>query len=305
MQKSKWMTAALAIAAAVTGGLAVATPAHAATAAGPCVMEIDSITAAGNLTAGRITATTPPTAEEPGAGTHLFTAGIAKASTTWFSMLGTGPGITYSGSVILNDTLYNASFGYDDGTGDPFQKLTKVGSGWGTFTAVEESIYQPYVGSSDIRSTLYGLRNDGTLFRWTPETGNTWRAAGSAAGFSSYRALTLISQTGTYDTFLAITKSGGLATIRLPLASPLKPVIKVIRTSGFGAYDSLVAEKCGTQSTLLTAIDKQTGKADLYAVGHANGAATAISPLGQVPGNHPDAINFRGAPDTAEHLYGE
>lgn len=303
MKTSKWMTAAVAIAAAVTGGLAVSAPAQAA--ANPCVMEVDSITAGGNLTGTRITASTPPTASDPGAGTHLFTAGIAKASTSWFSMLGTGSGVTYTGSVILNDTLYNASFGYEDSTGDPFQKLTRVGSGWGTFTAVEESIYQPYVGSPDVRSTLYGLRGDGTLLRWTPGPNNTWRAAGSATGFGSYKALALISQTGTYDTFLATTKSGGLVTIRLPLASPLKPVVKQLRSSGWGSYDSLVAEKCGTQSTLLTAIDKETGKADLYAVGHANGTATAISPLGQLPGKHVDAINVRGASDTAEHLFGE
>ncbi|MFF0344912.1 hypothetical protein [Kribbella sp. NPDC004875] len=304
--RANWMTAGVAVA-ALAGGLGVAAPAQAASqaAARACVMDFNSITAGGDVTGTRVTAGTPPQATGPSAGTHLFTPGIAKASTTWFSTLGVASGIAYSGMVILNSTLYRSNYGIDDSSGKPFQTLAKVGSGWGDFTAVEESIYQPYVGATTGRSMLYGLRSDGVLFRWLPGTNGGWRAAGSASGFSSVKTLALLSQTGTYDTFLATTRGGALYTIRVPLANPMKPVVKQVRSSGWSAFDSLVAEKCGTQSTLLTAIDKETGKANLYAVSHANGTATTISLLGQLPGSHTDPINVREAPDTAEHLFGE
>lgn len=303
--KAKWMTAGVAVA-ALAGGLGVAAPAQAASqaAARACVMDFNSITAGGDVTGTRVTAGTPPQATGPSDGTHLYTPGIAKASTSWFSSLGVANGISYTGMVILNSTLYTSSYGFDDSTGAPFKTLTKVGSGWGDFTAVERSIYQPYVGAPTGRTMLYGLRKDGVLFRWLP-TGSGWRAAGSAPGFSSVKSLALLSQTGTYDTFLATTRGGALYTIRVPLANPMKPVVKQVRSSGWSAFDSLVAEKCGTQSTLLTAIDKETGHAFAYAVGHANGSATVIQLLGQLPGSHKDAINVREASDAAEHLFGE
>ncbi|MGW7684340.1 hypothetical protein ACWGID_26590 [Kribbella sp. NPDC054772] len=301
--KTKWMTTGVAVA-ALAGGLSMSTPAQAA-AGKACVMDFNSITAGGDITGTRVTAATPPQATGPSAGTHLYTPGIAKASTSWFSSLGVANGIAYSGMVILNSTLYRSSYGLDDSTGAPFQTIAKVGSGWGDFTAVEESIYQPYVGAPTGRTMLYGLRKDGVLFRWLPGANGAWRAAGSASGFSSVKTLALLSQTGTYDTFIATTRGGALYTIRVPLANPMKPVVKQVRSTGWSTFDSLVAEKCGTQSTLLTAIDKESGHAFAYAVGHANGSATAIQLLGQLPGTHKDAINVREASDAAEHLFGE
>ena len=109
--------------------------------------------------------------------------------------------------------------------------------------------------------------------------------------------MALISETKTYDTFLANTRGGALYTIRIPRTSPLKPIVTPIRTSTWQGFEALVAEKCGNQSTLLTAIDKDTGSAYLYAVGHTNGTATAIKGLGKLPGTYKDPVYSL---DTAE-----
>ncbi len=45
-------------------------------------------------------------------------------------------------------------------------------------------------------------------------------------------------------------------------------------------------------STLLTAIDKDTGAAYLYAMSHANGPSTVIKLLGKLPGTYTDPIYF-------------
>ena len=71
-----------------------------------------------------------------------------------------------------------------------------------------------------------------------------------------------------------------------------------------------LAGRCGNQSTLLLGIDKDTRTAYLYAVGHANGAATVIKGLGQVGTEFAvfaDKTYFRFYGDTPEapKLYGE
>jgi hypothetical protein len=87
---------------------------------------------------------------------------------------------------------------------------------------------------------------------------------------------------------------------------PAEAVSSSSRTrSTWGAFESLVAEKCGTQSTQLTAIDKDTGNAYLYAVGHANGTATVIKGLGKLPGTFKDPVNHLVGPETADPLNGE
>jgi hypothetical protein len=131
------------------------------------------------------------------------------------------------------------------------------------------------------------LRNDGTLVRWT----NGWKTVSSYPGLAAVKTMTLISQTASYDTFLANTSGGALYTIHVPLIGAA--VVTKIRTSGWQTFDTLVAEKCGKQGTLLTAIDTQTGTAHLYAVGHANGTATAINSLGKITGRFADPVQFR------------
>jgi hypothetical protein len=119
--------------------------------------------------------------------------------------------------------------------------------------------------------------------------------------------MALISQTATYDTFLANTRGGALYTIRLPRTSAMKPVVKRVRDSTWQGFDALIAEKCGQYGTLLLGIDKDTQSGYLYAVGHANGTATVIQGLGKVPATFPDPVNFRHVtgPRTAPLLFGE
>ena len=57
----------------------------------------------------------------------------------------------------------------------------------------------------------------------------------------------------------------------------------------------MVAEKCGVQSTLLTAIDKDSGAGYVYAVRHATGPSTVIKSLGKVPVAFKDVDLFRYA----------
>ena len=82
------------------------------------------------------------------------------------------------------------------------------------------------------------------------------------------------SRTSTYDTLLVNTRGGALYTVRVPLSSPMKPVVKVVRTSTWQGFETLNANRCGQYGSLLLGIDKDTKSAHLYAVGHANGTAT-------------------------------
>jgi hypothetical protein len=153
----------------------------------------------------------------------------------------------------------------------------------------------------------YSLRANGTLTRWDDKGGFGWTNPRSAGGFAAVKTMTLISQTATYDSFLAITRGGALYTIRLPLTSAMKPIVKKVRDSTWQAFDTLIAEKCGQYGTLLLGIDKDTQSGYLYAVGHANGTATVIQGLGKVPATFADPVNFRHVTDprAAPLLFGE
>ena len=87
----------------------------------------------------------------------------------------------------------------------------------------------------------------------------------------------------------------------------MKPVVKVVRQSTWQGFESLVASKCGTQSTLLTGIDHDTGAAYMYAVGHANGLSTPIQSLGKVPHTFDNPVHhtFGGANGVVDNLFGE
>lgn len=258
-------------------------------------MTVGSITSGGDLGYTGITASAPPTAK-PSTGVHLFTPGAAKVSSTW-SWDPVPAGDVTTAYVVLGSSLYSASYGHTE-TGEPTSRLTRVGGGWGNFTMVEQSFWGTYPTT---RSARYGLRSDGVLFRWT----NGFRTVASYPGFSAVKAMTLISETKTYDTFLATTRGGALYTIRIPATTPMKPIVKQVRASTWQGFEHLVAEKCGAQSTLLTAIDKDTGSAYLYAVGHANGTSTVIKGLGKLPGSYQDPVYSLYTADAAPPLFGE
>jgi hypothetical protein len=84
----------------------------------------------------------------------------------------------------------------------------------------------------------------------------------------------------------------------------MKPIVKQVRAQGWGSFDSLVAVKCGKQSTLLTAVDHDTDAAYLYAVGHATGSTTPIQNLGKIPTPFPGVTHHAVAGETGD-LFGE
>ncbi|MEU4608442.1 hypothetical protein AB0F43_36110 [Kribbella sp. NPDC023972] len=275
--------------ATVPAGTAAARP------TAPCRQTVGSITSGGALGYTGVTASAPPTAEQS-PGRQLFTAGAAKVSSTW-SWDPVPAGDVTTAYVVLGSSLYQAVYGHTE-AGEPTSDLTRIGGGWGNFTAVEQSFWGAYPTT---RSARYGLRADGMLFRWT----NGFRTVASYPGFSAVKTMALISETKTYDTFLATTRGGALYTIRIPATTPMKPIVKQVRSSTWQGFEHLIAERCGTQSTLLTAIDKDTGSAYLYAVGHANGTATVIKGLGKLPGSYQDPVYSLHTADGASPLFGE
>jgi hypothetical protein len=171
--------------------------------------------------------------------------------------------------------------------------LRRIGGGWSKFTFLETSEYESPDGQTPkiYHSNAYALRHDGVLFRWNLDNG--WKATGSYAGFAAVKTMTLIAKTKTYDTFLANTRGGALYTIRIPLTSPLKPIVKQVRTRTWQGFETLSAMGCGQYGTLLLGIDKDTKTGYLYAVGHANGLSTVIQSRGPVPGTFDDPDSFR------------
>jgi len=261
----------------------------------------ESVTATGADAAGVVTATRPPSKGSSGSTAGIYKPGQVRLATTFIHEPNIA-GVDVSGWVVQGDSLYFSSYA----TNEPEQKtLTRIGGGWTNYTALEVSLYDEGPNGSSHRSTAYGLRNDGTLFRWNL-TGGGWHSTGSAVGFGSVKSMALISKTRTYDTFLANLKGGALYTIRIPTTSPVKPVVKQVRTGTWQGFEKLIANKCGANGTLLLGIDKDSKAGYLYAVGHANGTATAISGLGKVTGTFADPVNFRwGVVPDLDPLNGE
>ncbi|MFD7160867.1 hypothetical protein ACFV9C_40215 [Kribbella sp. NPDC059898] len=293
---------AIAVGAVMTVAALVPVPAQATTeqATAACSMTLGTVTVQGDHKFQRITATTPVTVGAPHVGPKaLFPVDQVRLA----SSVGWEPdppsGMANSGYLTIVNDVYRFRYVTDVTTGqlDPtsFEK-TKVGGGW---------IHQTYFENS--ANHTYALEGN-VITRWTVE-GSVWRNKATYTGFSAVKTMALLSQTRTYDTFLANTRGGALYTIRIPSSGA--PVVKKVRTATWQKFETLVAERCGKQSTLLLAIDKDTRVGYLYAVSHANGAATVIKGLGQVGGQlaaPEDKAYFRYYPSSTEAdalLYGE
>ena len=262
-------------------------------------MTVGSITSGGDIGASAITASSPVTAQQS-TGVHIFTPGIAKLSTTWTSRNQDNGYKLTSGEVLLNDSIYSAWYGTDP-EGKPVVGMSNGQKGFGQSLVTESSTYQQ--GGS--LAATYRLRGDGVLYRWAHRwDGNPTSDVTRFTGFSAVKTMALISETATYDTFLANTHGGALYTIRIPRAAGQQPVVTKVRTSTWQSFENLVAERCGAQSTLLTAIDKDTGSAYLYAVSHANGASTVINGLGKVPGTYKDPVYYLRTTEAVAPLFG-
>ena len=300
--------AAGALGAAMTAVALVPVPAQAAAgqASAACSMTLGTVTVQGDHKFQRITATSPVTAGTPSVGPKgLFPVDSVRLATS----VGWEPdppvAMLDRGYVVRGTDLYRFSYATVDGQLDPdsFQQ-TKVGGGWIHQTYLEQSTYY---GLSGPRTNTYAVQGD-VVTRWTVD-GTGWRSKATYTGFSAVKTMALISQTAKYDTFLANTRGGALYTIRIPLSGA--PVVKKVRASTWQTFETLIAEKCGSQSTLLLGIDKDTRRGYLYAVSHANGTATVIKGLGRVGDQlaaPEDKAYFRHYPGSSEadlQLYGE
>jgi hypothetical protein len=294
--------AAGALGAAMTAAVLVPGQAQAVAgqASAACSMTLGTVTVQGDHKFQKITATSPVTASPPHVGPKgLFPVDGVRLSTSVGWEPDPPSGMAESGYVRIVNDLYRFRYVTDATSGeldpDSYQK-TKVGGGW---------IHQTYVEQST--NHTYALQGD-VITRWTVE-GSAWRYKTTYSGFSAVKTMALISQTRSYDTFLANTRGGALYTIRIPVSGA--PVVKKVRTSTWQTFETLIAEKCGVQSTLLLGIDKDTRRGYLYAVSHANGAATVIKGLGRVgdqlaaPEDKTYFRHYPGSPEAGVLLYGE
>ncbi|MGW7681427.1 hypothetical protein ACWGID_11845 [Kribbella sp. NPDC054772] len=278
--------------------------AHAATTASTaaCSLQPGSVLDSGAHNNLGITVGYPPrNVGQPGVIFGVFPAGAVRLSTT-FTSDASSYGATNEGWVVQGDSLYYRSYSVDvmnDIDNGQANETQRVGGGWSKYTAVEVS-----QGARD-QTTAYGLRSDGTLFRWSVDRW-LWKPTGSATGFAAVKSMALISKTPTYDTFLANTRGGALYTIHIPTTSTLKPVVKPVRTKTWQGFEKLLASKCGNYGTLLVGIDKDTKTAHWYAVGRANGTATVINHLSASGPKFNDPAYFRwGANGVPDPLNGE
>jgi hypothetical protein len=294
MNKRRRSIAAVSLASLVLGATALPASAAPTTTAQPsaaCSLVLGSVDSAGGDAAQEITAGTPPTAGSRHVTPGRFSPGLTKLSASWISEPNIAGSDIY-GKAVLGTSLYSAF--YQTNELDQPTVLRKIGGGWDQFSFYEESRFDQSGRPGGTWHTYhYALRKDGVLARWRTGEKGTWIAAGTYAGFSSVKTMALISQTPSYDTFLANARGGALYTIRIPLSSPLKPIVTKIRSSTWQGFETLVAERCGQHGTLLLGIDKETKSGYLYAVGRASGAATVINGLGKVPATLADSVYFR------------
>lgn len=296
------------LAAAVLPGTAIGTasaPSAASassTASAQCRLGLGSVSATGDHQWQEVTATSPPT--NGGIGVvmaDLYPDDMLPRLSTTMVEEPTPGGLRVHGSVVIGSALYGT--GYDSLIPESIG-VGRIGGGWGSFVTLAESRYVPYRGTFS-RTNEYALRNDGVLFRWSKDGYGVWRQRVSAPGFAAVKTMVLISKTATYDTLLATTRGGALYTIHIPTSVPMKPVVKLVRGSTWQGFESLVAEKCGNKGTLLVGIDKDTGTANMYAVGHASGTSTVIQSLGKIPGSFDAPVYFRWVPLDFDDLFGE
>ncbi|WP_238164034.1 hypothetical protein [Kribbella pittospori] len=286
------------LAAALVPAQASATPTPSAVAGG-CLLQLGSITAGGDHNVNWISSAPPASALVSQGPKDLFPDGQAWLAGSLAYQDYTGDTVRRTGYVVIGQELFATS--YFATSGKLIQELekTKIGGGWyqNGPRYLEESRY-----SGSTTGHTYSLYGD-TLNRWNVNAG-TWSAHATYAGFGAVKTMALISQTATYDTFLANMTGGSLYTIRVPKTGA--PVVKLVRSSTWQGFETLVAEKCGTQSTLLLGIDKDTQSGYLYAVSHATGTSTVIKGLGKVPTTFADPTYFRYHPEEGGgDLFGE
>jgi hypothetical protein len=289
--------AGLAAAGATTAGAAPAS------STASCGLSLGSVTAGGDQTLQRLTASTPPAAGARSVVPNVYSDGAVRMIGSLVNEA-TPTGSSRHGRVVLGDTMYQHWLELDKAGKVTSSELARIGGGWSKFVDHETSMFND--DPTHPRTYEYGLRSDGVLFRWVVGGDGRWKAYGSAPGFASVKSMTLISKTAAYDTFLANTRGGALYTIRIPVNSQMRPIVTKVRSATWQGFESLVAGQCGNYGTVVVGIDKDTKSAYLYTFGHADGTKTSITGHGKVPGTFADPSYFRWAPPVkSDWLFGE
>ncbi|MEU8226286.1 hypothetical protein [Kribbella sp. NPDC048915] len=247
-------------------------------AAGACETWVGVPTAAGTMGEIDITVGKPPATStwEP------FKYVGTRANATWYGAVNAaGTQYYYYGLLLQGGNLYrHTTYLPADESKPPVPTFKKVGPGWTSFKAIATSNYSV---AQPRHAYLYGLNTNGSLYRYQM-VGSSFRSLGPLPGFRGFKAMTVLSETATYDTLLMTTTAGALWTAHIPIAPGAKPVMRLIRSSGFAAYESIVVEGCGTRGgSLVTGVDHDTKTGYLYAMSKANGTATAITSYGRIP----------------------
>lgn len=247
-----------------------------AAAADPCFSTIGWVTADGAVGSVDVQAAKPPKVA-PWFDFKFFG---AKASGSWYlAQNASATQLYYYGVFIQAGNLYRHTTYINEDTGVVTPKISKVGGGWGSFKTIATSNYSI---TAPRHSFIYGLNANGKLYRYS-QVGTAVKSLGNFAGFASFKALTVVSETPTYDTLLMTTKAGALYTVRIPVAASTKPVLKQVRKTGFAAYEALTAHGCGVRGgSLIVGIDHDTDSAYQYAFSKFNGAATASTAYGKI-----------------------
>jgi len=255
----------------------------------PCISDVMSPTAAGMS---QETLAMPGRHIEAFQDTPFKFVG-SRADTTWYGAVNAaGTQVYYYGLLLQGGNLYrHTTYARDNGeTLSWSPTFKKVGSGWTSFKAIATSNYS--VGAPR-HAYLYGLNTNGSLYRYQI-VGTGFRALGPIPGFRGFKTMTVISETATYDTLLMTTNAGALWTAHIPVAAGAKPVMKLIRSSGWSAYESLVVQGCGDRGgSLIVAVDQGTQSGYQFAMSKANGAATAVTSYGKIP------VPFNGVSDVS------
>ncbi|WP_238173324.1 hypothetical protein [Kribbella speibonae] len=292
--------AGLAAAGATT---ATASPAGPTAAAASCGLNLGSVTAGGDQTLQRLTASTPPAARARSVVPNVYSDGAVRMIGSLVNEA-TPTGSSRYGRVVLGDTMYQHWLELDKAGKVTSSELARIGGGWSKFVDHETSVFND--SPTHPRTYEYALRSDGVLFRWIVGDVGSWKPYGSAPGFASVKSMTLISKAAAYDTFLANTRGGALYTIRIPVNTQMRPIVTKVRSATWQGFESLVAAQCGNYGTVVAGIDKDTKSAYLYTFGHADGAKTSITGHGKLPGTFADPTYFRWAPPVkSDWLFGE
>ena len=254
------------------------TPAKALFAGGPCINYVGVPTAAGTMQ--EIDAT--PAAHPTAVSYEPFNYVATRANATWYGAVNAaGTQFYYYGLMLQGANLYrHTTYLPADETKPPVPTFKKVGSGWTSFKSIATSNYSV---AQPRHAYLYGLNTNNSLYRYQI-VGAGFKALGPIPGFRGFKTMTVVSESATYDTLLMTTTAGALWTAHIPIAAGAKPVMKLIRSSGFADYESLVAQGCGTRrGTLVVGVDNGTQSGYQYAFSKFNGTATAMTAYGKIP----------------------